>query len=125
MIEIRNKGEMEEIEITNLLWAQIRKQNRVYDKDKQLESRSELFKANKRHTGTGQTHRNISTLPYREMSILEDETRTTMTIGGHPLLTTHRNNRTYVTTEKKYTRTIITKDGHYGWEMKTKRREKA
>ena len=82
MIEISNEGEIEEVEITNLLWAQIRKQNRIYDKDKQLESRGKLCKANKRHTGIGQTHKNVSTLPYREMSMLEDETRTKMTIGG-------------------------------------------
>ena len=86
MIEISNEGKIEEIEITNLLWAQISKQNRVYNKGKQLESRGRLLKANKRHIGIGQTHKNVSTLPYREMSILEDETRTKMTIGGHPLL---------------------------------------
>ena len=51
-------------------------------------------------TGIGQTHKDISMLPCREMSILEDETQTGMTIGGHPLLTTQRKNRTYVTTEK-------------------------
>ena len=109
------KEKIEEIEITNLLWEQIKRQNRVYDKDKQLESRGKLFKANKRHTGTGQTHKKVSTLPYREMSILEDETRTKMTIGGHPPLTTHRKNRTYVTTEKK-----IYQDYNYeGWTLRT------
>ena len=49
------------------------------------------------------------------MSILEDETRTKMTIGGHPLLTTQRKNRTYVTTEKK-----IYQDYNYeGWTLRT------
>ena len=79
-----------------------------------MESRGKLFKAHKTHTGTGQTHKNVITLPYREMSILEDETRTTKTIGGHPLLTTHRNNRTYVTTEKK-----VYQDCNYeGWTLR-------
>jgi len=90
MVEISNEGKIEEIEVTNLLWAQISKQNRVHDKGTQLESRSKLFQANKRHVGTGQTHKRVSTLPYREMSILEDETHTKITIGGHLLLTTHR-----------------------------------
>ena len=57
MVEISSKGKVEEIEVTNLLWAQISKQNKVHDESTQLERRSKLFKANKRHVGIGQTHK--------------------------------------------------------------------
>ena len=81
----------------------------------QLESRGKLFRANKRHMGINQTHKKVSTLPHREMSILEDETHTRITIGGHPLLTTQRKNRNYVTTEKG-----IYQDYEYdGWTLQT------
>ena len=59
-----------------------------------------LFTTSKKHTGIGQTHKETSTLPCREISMLEDETQTSMAIGGHPLLTTQRENRIYVATEK-------------------------
>ena len=56
MIEISNSGVIEEIEITNLLWRQISKQNKVQSESRQLESRGKLFRASKRHIGMDQTH---------------------------------------------------------------------
>ena len=59
-----------------------------------------IFTTERKHTGIGQTHKNKITLPYREISMLEDETQTKITVGGHPLLRTQRENRIYVATEK-------------------------
>ena len=66
MIETSNSGVIEEIETTNLLWAQISKQNRVQSESMQLESRSKLFRASKRHIGINQTHKKVSTFHIRK-----------------------------------------------------------
>ena len=119
IIEISNKGKIEEIEITNLLWAQISKQNREYDKEKQLDCRGKLFKTNKKHVGMGQTHKNVSTLPYREMSILEDETqlnknddRGTMGWGKNKLKEQEKKKRER-TNNRKTTRKDIPRKKHH------------
>ena len=75
------------------------------------------FTTDRKHTGISQTHKDKITLPYREVSMLlvEDETQTKITVGGHPLLTTQRENRIYVATEK-----VVCKDYNYKrWERES------
>ena len=99
--KIETQGKTEEGEVIKMLWAQVHAQSKDCDDNRRAKHKGGIFITEQRHTGIDQTHKDRITLPYREISALEDETEPKITIRGHPLLTVQRENRTYVTTNEE------------------------